>query len=437
MENFDVVIVGASFSGLSLAHHLPRDLRVLVCDVKPSIGSSVESTGLITTRTRDEFASFYAVDRHITNAIKSICVVAPGFKDHFISKVENPWIFQTDTRSLVAGLAAALPSNVTVMPGAYLVGLNLSVHGVQSIELRKDGDTLEIGTRFLVGADGGRSKVASLVPGLDHNRRFLFGHERVVPGEVLLGDEPEETIYHYWFGEFSLGYGGWLSPTNVLGRKAFRVGLAKDMRDRGDAAVLTDAFLKKLQEVGHVKFDPVDTAGSYGFGGLIPIGGVLRRISKTNVLLIGDAAGYCGAFAADGIKGSIISGKEAAPLIQSYLKGQLRAPARLPSAMQKHGGLLAYYRRQLRYRWLWDMMRRDRTFRAMFDVISAEREGFLAQFCDSKDKRRSLVSIVLKPQHLVRLLDYAWNLFRDRLATRARGSLSSKSGSSSTLDTRG
>ncbi|MBI5654613.1 FAD-dependent monooxygenase [Candidatus Uhrbacteria bacterium] len=414
MENFDVIIVGASFSGLSLAHHLPRYLRVLVCDVKPTVGSSVESTGLITTRTREELASFYAVDSHITNAIKSICVVAPGFKDHFISKVESPWIFQTDTCALVAGLAAALPSNVTVMPGTCLVGVRQTADGVQNVRLLKDGVNLEVGTRFLVGADGGRSKVASLIPGLDRNRRFLFGHERVVPGEVLLGDTPEETIYHYWFGEFSLGYGGWLSPTYVLGRKAFRVGLAKDMRDRGDAAILTDAFLEKLQEVGHIKLDPGGAVGSYSFGGLIPIGGTLRRISKKNVLLIGDAAGFCGAFAADGIKGSVISGKEAAPLIQSYLNGQSRAPARLPIAMQKHGGLLSYYRRQLRYRWIWDLMRRDQTFRAMFDVIAAEKDGFLAQFCDSKDKRRSLVSIVLKPRHLLRLLDYVWNLSKDR-----------------------
>lgn len=122
MEDFDVIVVGASFSGLALAHHLPRDLRVLVCDVKPAVGSSVESTGLITQRTRDEIAGFFDVDRHITNPIDAICVVAPGFKDYFVSRVDEPWIFQTDTRGLVAGLAEALSANVTVKPGMALVG---------------------------------------------------------------------------------------------------------------------------------------------------------------------------------------------------------------------------------------------------------------------------------------------------------------------------
>lgn len=418
MESFDVVIVGASFSGLTLACHLPRDLRVLVCDVKPSVGSSVESTGLITTRTREEFASFFDIDRHITNPIDAICVVAPGFKDHFVSRVSEPWIFQTDTRGLVAGLAQALPSNVTVMPGMGLVGVDFADGRVARVKLQNNGDVRELTTRFLVGADGGRSKVASLVPGLDRNRRFLFGYERVVPGRVHLGENPEKTIYHYWFGEFSLGYGGWLSPTTVLGRPAFRVGLAKSMQDRGDAAALTDAFLGELAKVGHVAFDSHDSAGAYAFGGLIPIGGTRRRISKNNVLLLGDAAGFCGAFAADGIKGSVVSAKEAAPLIAAYLKGDQAAPLRLKPAMQRHGGLLAYYNRQLRYRWIWDAMRRDRTFRAMYDVIAAEKEGFLHQFCDSKDTRRSLVRVALKPRHIWRLVRYAWYLLVDALARR-------------------
>ena len=418
MESFDVVIVGASFSGLTLAHHLPRSLRVLVCDVKPAVGSSVESTGLITARTRQEFASFFDIDKYITNPIKSICVVAPDFKDNFISKVDEPWIFQTDTRALVTALASTLSSNVTVMTGAGLAGVEFSDGKVAKIRFKNNGGETEVATRFLVGADGGRSRTASLVPGLDVNRKFLFGYERVVPGKVLLGDSPDETIYHYWFGEFSLGYGGWLSPTKILGRSAFRIGLAKNMCDRGDAAALTDEFLNKLVQAEHVSLESSDLSGAYSFGGLIPIGGQLRRINSKNVMLIGDAAGFCGSFAADGIKGSVVSAKESAPLITNYLEGDAKAPSRLVQAMRGHGDLPADYRRQLRYRWIWDRMRRNRTFRAMYDVIAAEKDGFLAQFCDSKDRRRSLVWVVLKPRHAWRLARYACLLAFDSTIAR-------------------
>lgn len=418
MDGYDVVIVGAGFSGLALAHHLPRGLRVLVCEAKPAVGATVESTGLITERTRKEFASFFDVDRHITNPIRSICVVAPGFREHFVSTVDEPWIYQTDTRGLVAGLASSLPENITVMPGAALVDVVQENGQVSAVKLQTAAGPIMAKTRFLVGADGGRSKVASLLPGLDRNRRFLFGYERVIPGQVLLGASPETTIYHYWFGEFSLGYGGWLSPTKVLGRPAFRIGLAKHLAERGDAAVLTDAFLARLKAEGHVTFDPSDVAGAYAFGGTIPIGGRLRRIAHGNALLIGDAAGFCGAFAADGIKGSVVSAKEAAPLIAEYLGGDPAAPSRLLPAVERHGGLLSYYGRQVRYRWLWDRMRRDRTFRAMYGVIAAEKDDFLHQFCDSKDGRKSLVRVVLKPRHAGRLLGYAWWVLVDMLLPR-------------------
>lgn len=58
MQRFDVVIVGTSFSGLALAHHLPQNLRVLIIDAKPSVGFSVESTGLITVHTKEKFNVF-------------------------------------------------------------------------------------------------------------------------------------------------------------------------------------------------------------------------------------------------------------------------------------------------------------------------------------------------------------------------------------------
>ncbi len=58
-DRYDVLIVGASFAGLTLVHHLPRHLRVLVVDAKPLAGASVESTGLITTKTYEEFKTFF------------------------------------------------------------------------------------------------------------------------------------------------------------------------------------------------------------------------------------------------------------------------------------------------------------------------------------------------------------------------------------------
>lgn len=402
---YDVAIIGASFSGLTLAHHLPKELKVLVIDAKPEAGATVESTGLITSKTRTEFASFMPIDTYITNPISSIAVIAPGLHDMFTSTVPEPWIYQTDTKALVRALADTLPTNVTLRMKTVFLGVN-DIHRPTAIRVRSMGteeETLEI--KFLVGADGGHSKVAQSITKLSKNTRFLFGFEQVYFGDVLRGEKPAETIYHYWFGEFSLGYGGWLSPTVIDGRPAFRIGLAKLMRERGDAKQLTEQFVADLVARGDIRLN--DPVPQYVFGSHIPVNGIRSTITRNNVLLIGDAAGFCGAFAADGIKGSVISGKEAAVLIPQFLRGKAGALKQLHARMDSHGGIIGYYRRQLLYRWIWDVMQKNRTFRAMFDIIAAEHETFLEQFCDSKDKHRSLARTVLKWRHTFKLITYS------------------------------
>lgn len=411
--SYDVIIIGASFSGLTLARHLPPSLKILVVDSKPSIGSTVESTGLITVETRALFASFFDIDRYITNPIRTISVIAPDFSSYFESSSVDPWIYQTNTRGLMAALGSNLPPNVEVMTGWMFKGIESSgdSHGVVLVS---GGEERILEYRILVGADGGRSTVARSVAGLDVHRRFLYAHERVYFGDVLFGSRPPETIYHYWFGAFSLGYGGWLSPTVIDGKPAFRIGLAKLAESRGEASALTDRFVKKLVDIGHVRLSETET--SYRFAGMIPIDGIMRRFSSGNVLLIGDAAGYCGAFAADGIKGSLVSGIEGAKCITEYLNGDREALSRLPERMNAYGGLLDYYRRQVRYRWLWDLMKGDRSFTALFEIIKQEKEAFLDKFCDSKDRQTSLIRIVLKPRHFIRCLKYGWSVLRDLLS---------------------
>lgn len=422
---YDVVIIGASFAGATLAHHLPKNIRVLMVDAKPAPGASVESTGLITTKTYQEFASFFPIERYITNPISSICVVATDFQTHFTSSTKEPWIFQTDTKRLVADLVGGVSSLVEVRMKTVLKSASRGSDGMWEVSVQTAGESEQVvRCRVLVGADGSHSKVAQ-VSGLERNQRFLFGYEAVHFGSVHLGPNPEQTIYHYWFGDFSLGYGGWLSPTVVDGRAAVRIGLAKNRKDRGEAKELLAQFTRRLIEQGVLRVDGAVEKPHYIFGSLIPIGGALRRIAGSGVVLIGDAAGFCGAFAADGIKGCIVSGKESAKLIVRELAGERGALGGLRGAMQERG-LLEYYARQVRYRWIWDCMKRNRTFDAMFGIIARERETFVEQFCDSKDKRRSLAWTVLKWRHIVHLARYAWFLLVDILLSPRRGATRSR-----------
>src|SRR3989338_1206773 len=97
METCDVVIVGASFAGLTLGHHLPQGLRTIILDRKTRLDTAIETTGLITEATRELFKQFCDVDRFIPNRITTIGVVSPDYNKYFFSHTEKPWIYSTDT----------------------------------------------------------------------------------------------------------------------------------------------------------------------------------------------------------------------------------------------------------------------------------------------------------------------------------------------------
>ncbi len=415
---YDVIIVGASFAGLTLAHHLPKHLRVLVIDRKTALNSAIESTGLITEATRALLAGFVNVDAYIPNAITTIGVVSPTYREYFFSHTEKPWIYSTDTPELVAHMAKTVPEHVHVELGAGLLSYEVHEENEYPVSLTylKGGVKYDVNTRFLVGADGSHSTVAKGNPRLSTNKRFLLGHEKVFYGDITLGEHPEHTIYHFWFGEFSLGYGGWLSPTIVNGRKAFRLGIAKLEKDKKDIKKI-DEFIRILKEKQIIRIDTDTPNALLAFGHLIPIGGVLPRIYDSRTLLIGDAAGFCGAFAADGIKGAIVSGKVAAECIPKFLEGDTSVFHTFFRRVDAYNNLMMYYWKQRLYRFLWDRMSSNRSFQALYTLIERQKENFLYQFCDSKDKQKSLIRMVVSVRNIPRLFLYGMSVLADMVLT--------------------
>jgi len=417
MEKVDVLVIGAGFAGLTFGHHLPTNYRVVILDGKSRLDSAIESTGLITQATKDLISVFVKIDNFIPNAIDTIGVVSPDYNKYFFSHTPEPWIYSTDTPNLVKHLSITLPKNVELRTGTRLTNyfINESHEYPVTAEYQKaDGQKGIINAKFIVGADGAESRVAKLHASLSKNNNFLVGYEKVFFGEIKFGERPQSTVYHFWFGEFSLGYGGWLSPTIIGGQSAFRLGLAKLKKNINEVHKI-DQFIEILQSKGIIKIDDNESKCVQSFGHLIPIGGVLPKISTPNVLLVGDAAGFCGAFAADGIKGAVLSGKVGANLVHQYLQGDKRALKKMKVEMEKNSKMITYYQKQVMQRKIWNIMKKDRTFHAMYNVIACEKNDFLNQFCDNKDKGKSLVGVVLKIKNIPLLAQYAWYLLLDLL----------------------
>ncbi len=408
-QSYDVVVVGASFAGLTLAHHLPKEYSVLVIDSKPTLDHAVESTGLITQVTYDLLAGFCDVKKFVPNNITHIGIMAPDYKQYFFSSTTDPWIYSTDTPNLVKHLAETVPSNVTVSIKTNFVR-SKEADGKLRIHFESEGKKNEAECKFLIGADGAFSTVAR-DRGLALNTRFLVGFEKVFYGDILLGPSPEASVYHFWFGEFSLGYGGWLSPTLMNGKKAFRLGIAKLQRDVRDWKLI-HAFIATLQEQGIIRIES-GTKEVVQFSSLIPLNPPMRGVSDDRTLLIGNAAGMCGAFAADGIKGAIVSGQVGAELLERRFKGEQKAFAAFHRRIEARSSLMTYYHKQLIYRMAWDIMQRDRTFTTLFHLIERQKEHFLEQFCDSKDRQKSLLRVLFHWRNGILLLRYSFFMVID------------------------
>lgn len=412
MKHFDLVIVGASFAGLTLAKHLPSEMSILIIDRKKKLNSICESTGLVTTKTKELLEVFVPdIRRYLTNDCDTLGVITTDFETCFFSKADKPWIYSTDTPELLAHLGRIQGPNVTILLDSEFIGFERLPNSLQ-IKVKCGGNEIEVfETDFLVGADGSRSRVAEF-SGLDRNKRFLLGYEKHFYGQILLGPSPSTTVYHYWFGEFSLGYGGWLSPTAINGRSSFRLGLAKLAHNGKDLKML-DVFISRLIEKKHIQ---VEGEVVNSFAGQVPIGGTLKNIYADRVLLIGDAAGLCGAFAADGIKGAIVSGQVAATGIVEFLKTKNhRIFSSFLQQVNEHERLVIYFRKQLLYRFVWDGMKSNSTFKAMFDIIEQEKETFINQFSNAKNTGGGLGGIILKPKLYIKLAKFLFLWLRDFL----------------------
>jgi geranylgeranyl reductase family protein len=165
------------------------------------------------------------------------------------------------------------------------------------VVVRKKGDPHEkrIVAKVIVGADGPHSTVGQWIGA--ENRNLIPAVQWRVP---LMS--PMDHTEVYFDNDFYGGY-GWLFP---VGREA-NVGLGRRRRDSRDEPIgeVLKRFVSRLAAEGKVAREPTRTTA-----GWIPAEPV-RKVSRKNVLLVGDAAGHTHPITGAGVSQAVIGGQMA------------------------------------------------------------------------------------------------------------------------------
>lgn len=300
-KNYDLIIVGGSFAGLACARTAAmRGLSVCVIDAKPEPGARVRTTGILVKEATDDFD----VPARLLRKVRGVRLYAPGGRSVDLSA--PGYYFQaTDTPELLRWMAAE----------AQLAGATLRYEARfgTADEIRSGIylPNINFKARFLIGADGARSRVAEHF-GLGRNRRFLVGAE--VECEPLPVIDPR-FLHCFADSRIAPGYIGWIVP----GHGVTQIGIAARHHRKPDLA----ALIGRTKQMFGLKHLHVMERRS----GLIPSGGPVSPLGRGRVLLIGDAAGVVSPLTGGGIHTALSLGRRAAQIVGDYLCDRGAHPA--------------------------------------------------------------------------------------------------------------
>jgi digeranylgeranylglycerophospholipid reductase len=293
-QTYDLVIVGASFAGLVAAKTAAmRGLSVAVLEAKPDAGHRVATTGILVKEAAEELD----IPHTLTRRVHGVRLYAPNLT-HTDLFAPGYFFLTTDT----AGVLRWLASEAT-RAGAHIL-YRTRFEGAE----RQDGvfrfKGLNIGARYILGADGGRSAVAQHF-GLGRNTAFLTGLE--IEYEGLEAADPR-FLHCFMDSKLAPGYLAWIAP----GPKVTQVGLAVGPGRRPQ--------LKRFLTATNERFQYSTATPLERRSGRIPCGGLVTPWAMPGVMLVGDAAGQVSPATAGGIRLAFRFGRRAAQAIADHLQ---------------------------------------------------------------------------------------------------------------------
>jgi len=299
MDNYDVTIIGAGLAGLQCARLLARTgVRVLLVDRKNALDQKIHTTGIFVRRT---LLDFDIPDDCLGPPIKHVTLYSPALRSmEFVSDHDE---FRVGRMGQLYQryLQQCLIAGVQWLPETSYLG-HVSADGKLAVRL-SSGD---VTTRYLIGADGARSRVARDLK-LDLNEEWIVGVESVYEGAVI--DGPPRLLC-FLDPQLAPGYIAWIAHDG----EETHVGVG-GYSARFDPVAALEVFRSRVTHI----IDLSNAKQIERRAGYIPVGGVLRNIANTNGLLLGDAAGAVSPLTAGGLDPCMRLSAFAAQVVSEYL----------------------------------------------------------------------------------------------------------------------
>jgi len=290
--------VGAGLAGLHTARLLARrELNVLVIDRRRALSTGIRTTGIFVRRTLDDFD---LPDHLLGPGVRDVLLYPPSRRAPIRLTSDRDEYRVADMAGVYEhAQRAAESAGARVLLGVRYVSASMGEVRLASAEPVK--------ARFIVGADGARSRVARDL-GLDINRRLLIGAELVHP---IAPGHTAPAFHCVLDPRIAPGYLGWVIDDGEHAHVGV-AGYAHAMR--AGVRHLLDTFAADAPGRA-APAGPVERRG-----GPIPVGGVLRRLACPAGLLVGDAAGAVSPLTAGGLDPCLRMSELAATVAAEYLR---------------------------------------------------------------------------------------------------------------------